>query len=106
MEKIDQQETLIKQLTTRGTEKESGDLLKIEDSKWSHLQLKIRWYLNSKELKITNLKPISYTAISISSEDNYKPSKIIITCRFYSERHNRGTSSSAWNPGQWFGPRC
>ena len=36
MEKIDQQGTLIRELTTRGTEEESDDVLKHEDSKCLH----------------------------------------------------------------------
>ena len=35
MEKIERQESLIKELTTRGSQEESGDMLKRENSKCS-----------------------------------------------------------------------
>ena len=37
MEKIERQESLIKELTSRGTEEQSGDVLKREDSKCHQL---------------------------------------------------------------------
>ena len=37
MEKIEQQDALIKEMTTRGTEDQSGHVLKREDSKYSQL---------------------------------------------------------------------